>query len=322
MCGLDYYGNRSDLEITFEKALKIFAKIDVESLRSLVFSGGGEPLLAKDFIQIVEYLNSRHSDIELSIYTNGIAMNGKKAEIIARRFKRVTISINASTPKIYRKIMGVDMFQNVVSNIKNLYKLKSEYQSNLEIELSFVVSALNIDDLPALVFVAKEVGAGSISVQYCRFYSSKIGASVCAMKEEDSLFYRQELSDKIMKELSNTAEKEGVVFGMEALFCDKPVSINCGFPGSTVLIDPEGYVFPCGGGEVMFHNAVHSGRMNFGNIFEMNIKDIFNLPDFQNIALNSNVSYEKRCLSQCRNCNHTIRMLGANDKRSHFIDIE
>lgn len=327
MCGLAYAQNERPSEITLERYIKIINNAEPNNIKEITFSGGGEPLLNKDFESIVTYTRERLPHVKLFIFTNAIKLDQAKARLlIENRFKRIVISINATSPQSYHQIMGVDMLDRVVQNVGSLMRLKKEHCSNTVVRFSFVAWRQNIEELPRLIETASKIGINEVVMQYCRFYSKryKVGSddSIKALDKESSLYFFQELSDGIIKKCGSLAKRLNIDFYHHPLFGERIVEKKCDWPWRALLIGPDGEVFPCGGGEVLFNRAVSTGRLYFGNLLKQNIVDFWNNRDYRKLRKSCSYKKKNKIIQRCYNCNSSILWLGANDPRSHFINID
>ncbi|HDY75873.1 MAG TPA: glycosyltransferase, partial [Candidatus Marinimicrobia bacterium] len=201
MCGLSYADNKDMAEISLSDYRTMLDNLVMHKAKEIIFSGGGDPLLCKDLISIIGYTSQSYPKINLFLYTNGIALNEDiSRELIENQFSRIVLSINASTAEVHRKIMRVSSFNKVVENTSKLIELRNNARAKTRIQLSFIASRLNIEDLPGLVNLGADLGADEVSMQYCRFYSKKmrVNSIECndAMDKTHSLFFHQEHSDE------------------------------------------------------------------------------------------------------------------------------
>jgi len=328
MCGLSYANNKHTYEITLEKYKRMLNNLEMDKVAQITFSGGGEPLLCKDIIEIIGYTKEKYPEVELYLFTNGIALSEKFAqEFIKQNFCKIVISINASTAETYHKITRVDSFDRVVSNISNLVLLRNNSQASTQIQLSFVASILNIDDLPGLITIASNLGADEVSMQYCRFYSRKFNLNSYkfdnTIDKKYSLFFHRNHSDDVLKEAIRLAQLKERKFIHEPLFSDPPrPKQQCTWPWTTILIGPQGEIYPCGGGEVMFYKLVRDHKLYFGNILNEHLSEFWNNDDFRRLRQSCDYRSKNKYIIQCWSCNHTMYWEGPNSEMSHFINID
>lgn len=87
-----------------------------------VFLQGGEPLIRKDIIQIIDiFLKYR---IKPTVITNGILLTPEIASEIAKRRCNLAISIDSMDRELFAKLRGVDKLDQVLDNIRKIYKME------------------------------------------------------------------------------------------------------------------------------------------------------------------------------------------------------
>jgi MoaA/NifB/PqqE/SkfB family radical SAM enzyme len=137
-----------------KKILKELAEVGV---KSIVFSGGGEPLLNPNFDKIVEYGYSL--GLDQGIYTNGVNIH-KYVEVLNQKMKFIYVSVDAATKETYQKIKGVDCFNEVLENIS----LLCEHKDKAKIGLGFLVSPDNFHEITMFINLLNE-----FNVDYIQF---------------------------------------------------------------------------------------------------------------------------------------------------------
>jgi MoaA/NifB/PqqE/SkfB family radical SAM enzyme len=91
--------------------------------KGIEITGGGEPLMHKDFEGIILLIKKKGFDIGL--VTNG-ALISKKKEDIWDNFDWIRVSVNAG-PSMYKQIHNRDVFNNVLEGLKTLDRRKVFY---------------------------------------------------------------------------------------------------------------------------------------------------------------------------------------------------
>ena len=87
-----------------------------------VFIQGGEPLIRKDIIEVIDLFLKYH--IKPTVITNGILLTYELAEEIARRRCNLSISIDSFDPKLFAKLRGADKLSEVIANIEKISGLE------------------------------------------------------------------------------------------------------------------------------------------------------------------------------------------------------
>ena len=142
-CTFDYIKDRSTIDMTIvTKTLDEFSKYGVKAIN---WTGGGEPLLHKDFSKIVTYANSL--GIDQGLFTNGSLLNKENSEAILKTHSWIRISIDAGTKETYKNIRKVDDFDLVLNKIQELITLKKKMNSTTSIGIGFVITPENFIEM-------------------------------------------------------------------------------------------------------------------------------------------------------------------------------
>jgi len=105
-------------EITTERMLNLIDEFLDVGIKSIVYFGGGEPLMHKGISEILKKTMS--VDIDYAINTNGILLSGAAAEEIARGSKWTRISIDSGNAQQYKELHAGKDFYNKIINTNHI----------------------------------------------------------------------------------------------------------------------------------------------------------------------------------------------------------
>ena len=242
MCSHTYDNHLQIADIDFD----FFKKI-VEDIKNLgdkkiffVATGLGEPLLYKKIIEAIKYIKTEIPATSFNLITNGILLDQDIAKSIIRvETDELTISLNAPNSQIYKKMMGVDRYDQVVGNIIKFLELR------------------------------KEAGV----------QSPKISIQIMETKESQSMmngfyhFWRRYLShhDKVF--VTHVTYMAGAVGVEDYLIPDKKISrYPCNQCWMCIAIRLTGEVYPCCVG---FSLTKERNDILLGNINHDSLEDIY-----------------------------------------------
>jgi MoaA/NifB/PqqE/SkfB family radical SAM enzyme len=97
--------------------LSILKQMQDFKVRSVTWTGGGEPTLHRDFDEIIETCS-----LPQGIYTNGTFITSSRAALMKERLSWVYVSLDRSSPESYQDYKKVDRFEQAVTGIRNLVK--------------------------------------------------------------------------------------------------------------------------------------------------------------------------------------------------------
>lgn len=134
---------------------KLICELSSLNIKSVTFTGGGEPLLHPNFDELV--MVAKIHNIKLGLITNGISLD-KYLNLIPY-FEFVRISLYGIDPSSYYKITSKDYFNRVIKNIEDAVKTKKD----TTVGISYVLDD-NLDEIDK----AKEL-ASNLKVDYIQF---------------------------------------------------------------------------------------------------------------------------------------------------------
>jgi MoaA/NifB/PqqE/SkfB family radical SAM enzyme len=135
------------------------------ALDRVVLHGIGEPLLNRAIFDIVAWLKGREPTVLFN--SDAISLTAKRARrLVECGLDEFRVSIDAATPATYRRLRGVDQFDRVVGNVRELVRLQRELgHDHPRVSLWFTASRANLEELPAFVRLAADLGAAEVYVQ-------------------------------------------------------------------------------------------------------------------------------------------------------------
>ncbi len=116
--------------------IKVGAELGIEKIRLT----GGEPLVRKGIVELVEMINRIDGIREITMTTNGILLHKYAKALKKAGLSRVNISLDSVSPEQYQKITRGGNLQNVIAGIRaakeagltpvkiNVVKLSSDKQ--------------------------------------------------------------------------------------------------------------------------------------------------------------------------------------------------
>lgn len=116
----------------------------------VTIEGGGEPTVHKDFEEIIK----RGYDLGLNM---GLISNGViDISNMAKCFKWIRISLDASSHKEYIQEKGTDKFDSVLMNLKKIAANRNSKETHLGV--GYVITKRNIENIPDLVRKLQNIG--------------------------------------------------------------------------------------------------------------------------------------------------------------------
>jgi len=316
-CPYCYVGeDRKKDELTTEEWFKIIDQIPFYSFVTLV---GGEPLLRKDFIPILERV-AKKTFGKLNVVTNGILINDEIIDAFIRtKMMLLSVSLDGYGENHDKNRGKEGIFDEIISNLDNL---RSKSRKPM-IDIKTIVLENNLDDLPKLYKLCDEMNFDFLSISFLRNNDLKQNSVLRETFGEE--FYLQRYPIKpyfdmdhfkeIYREIESMRGKTKIRFApkfdeknileqIETFFNypeDKPIQEvyePCLYPYSNMMINPEGDIYPC-------------LSLKIGNVRGKSLKEVLNKPKF--CCFRKNLKYSK-VFEACQMCCE-LRVLEAKRQR-------
>ncbi len=292
----DFTEGEMDIDL-FDKLLsQLKAFPDLERIH---LGGFGEPLAHSQALQIIRKLTDAGYLVSLS--TNGTLVTTDAARtLIESGVHIVYFSIDSVDENTFRKIRVGSELDDVIANIVNLQKIKQEMNVyNPKVVLEFVLMRSNLDQLPLMPKLAKEVGATTVLVTNLLAYSEEMyqevlydmpgnkremGAGVMAAPGWDREAAQHNLPDPV---IWPAMEQDYVMWGsvrMPRMYWGS--SRRCGFINDdAAVIRWDGSVSPCYGLMYSYpyfldNRSKEVSAYLLGNISSESLYDIWNKPEY------------------------------------------
>jgi radical SAM protein with 4Fe4S-binding SPASM domain len=191
-----------------KQSMKFIASI---GCKAVYFSGGGEPAASEHFDHAVDWAHD--CGLETGLITNGIISKSWD------KMKWVRISIDAADVETYKKIKGVDKFDNVIDNIRE----SSNYYSTIGVQV--VVNKFNEEKLNDIVFKLLELPVNYVNVRPIEG------------------MHREVYSYKTIESVMQLQNLERVIVS-EKWFTERNYK-TCHASEFVLTIDPRGNVYQC-----------------------------------------------------------------------------
>lgn len=107
--------------LSIDQAKTIINNIKKLGIEKIVFTGG-EPMLHSDFFEIVEYAKLKLKNVQFILSTNGTLINKINISFLIEKFDIIEISLDGIDEKSCDSIRGKGVFEKVIASIKLLQK--------------------------------------------------------------------------------------------------------------------------------------------------------------------------------------------------------
>ncbi len=238
-------GKRDPRELTTAEAMGVIDEL-AEMQVFYVNVGGGEPLVRKDFFDLVEYAVGRGIGVKFS--TNGGLLTAEQAARVAGMdYVDVQISLDGATPETNDAVRGVGSHAAALRAMDRLADAGFG-----PFKISTVVTRHNVVELDALEALADGYGA---QLRITRFRPSGRGASVWDRLHPTAAQQRDLYRWLVARPNVLTGDS---FFHLSALGEPLPGLNLCGAGRIVCLVDPIGDVYAC---PFVLHDTFRAGSV-------------------------------------------------------------
>ena len=278
----------AELEPPADMAWELFTRIvdQIPNLSRAVLHGVGEPMLVKNLPQMVRYLKDRGAYVLFN--TNGTVLNEKNGRaLIEAGLDELRVSLDASTPESYIKVRGKDYFRRILRNVK-AFRAMQDREGHAKPRVSAWLTGLKetIDELPAFVRVAAEIGVKEVYLQRLVFFDHD---TVGLARPDQALFERMNGNEAhALDEAEALAKSLGLTFSASGAASEPGMSLAkkrdgnpwslCRRPWTVMYFTANGRALPCCIAPFSQH-----GYENYtlGDATQETLREIWNGPRYQ-----------------------------------------
>ena len=284
-------------ELSLDEIRKLAIDLTGCGLRHIAFSGG-EPLLRRDFPEILEAF--AYGSVKQTLLTNGLLLQ-KRLREIASRTHEIVVSLDGATAETHDAIRGTRSFDRILSGISDAVGLPS----GPAVSIRTVLQRRNFHELPALIRLAHSLSVGRISFLTADVDSDAFGRdsggdaapeTEIALNPDEVPRFRSVVEEVIQTFSSDFAsgfisqspdKMRHLVRYYEALLGLSPFPRNqCNAPMISAVITATGTVLPC-----FF-------LPGYGNIRDSRIADLLRTP----ALMRTRKAVSEYSLERCHRC--------------------
>ncbi len=199
--------------------------------------GMGEPLLNKDFFAMVAHARGR--DIYTTTITNGSLLSEENCQrLIESGLDKVYVSVDAASKETFERMRPGGDFHVVIENVRRLTAMRP--RGRPEVHLWVLCMKDNLDELPGIVVLGKDLGVDEVGFQYdLNFWGKESYRSGF----RDQLLIREEP----LKQVEEAVEMaRRLRIALRVFKGDRFTRGNdCPWPWTSAYFTADGYVIPC-----------------------------------------------------------------------------
>lgn len=218
-----------------------------------VHLSGGEPTARRDLPEIVAA--ARAAGLYTNLITAGVTLDaGKLAQLVAAGLDHVQLSVQDAEAEGAERIGG---FRGAHAKKREAARLVKE--AGLPLTVNAVVHRQNLHNLPALIELAREWGAGRVEVAHVQYYGWALANRAALLPTRAMLEEATLVVDRARERLKGQLVIDYVVPDYHAV---RPKACMGGWGQRFLAISPRGDILPCHAAEsikgMVFANVRHT----------------------------------------------------------------
>lgn len=234
-----------DIKKAIDQILELFPK-------RLILTGG-EPMIRKDFFEIVKYIREK-SDVPMELMTNGTLISRENVSVIAKNFQSVAISIDGHNEETCAPVRGKGVFNKVIEAVRLLKNAEVK-----QISLSCVETRHNVEHYDAFKALCKSLEVECISRRFSPSGRGEDNYEELTGKTIEQVRKDVMGTNQIIK-TENNCKESSITTGLN--------STVCSVFESSFYVGSDLHVYPCG--------ALYLDEFKGENILAIsNIKEYF-----------------------------------------------
>lgn len=151
---------RGNQSLAKQEACSFMQQAKKLGAKSVIFSGGGEPALHSDFVEVAA--QAKGMGFKIGVNTNGLSLHKIDLDTLVKIASYIRISLDAGTPEMYNITHGLDDsdFQSVLVNLKLLSEAKRRNSVECVLGTGYLTDERTViyREMEAFVEVSAEAG--------------------------------------------------------------------------------------------------------------------------------------------------------------------
>jgi len=161
------FPHRSPLSIETSKAIGILGQLSEFGVRSIVFTGGGEPMMHHGFLGVIQAASDL--GLDLGINTNGTLLTANMAAGIVSitGVKWIRVSLNAGSRLSHEEVTGTKghIFDHIIENMAMLASARNAASSEVSLGAGVLLRDEIIEEIGMIPALVKSTGFDYIHVK-------------------------------------------------------------------------------------------------------------------------------------------------------------
>jgi len=266
-------------------------------LSELALVGCGEPLTDKRILDFVTEAAARK--VYVMFTTNGTLLNPELSlRIVRSGLSMLGISVDGASKQVFEQIRDGAKFETVMENLRQFIQIRNSHGIRPIVKIQVGIFKQNLEELPALVRLAAEVGADELYAKNPSVFSDNEGTANNSQESFNALVDPHQRDTVIQKALETARSLR-----FRAVFpsYQQEGPFDCPYhPQRQLYIRRDGEVFPC-----PIYAVTHSQRVAIksaddkfmGNVLQTPLPKIWQDKKYKKFRKHFISGIEETCLT-------------------------
>jgi cyclic pyranopterin phosphate synthase len=246
-----------------DRAFALLGELAEVGVKSITFTGGGEPLTHKDAARL--FAHCHDLGMQFGVVTNGRLLTGAARLAIAKYATFVRISLDAGTTQTHQMLHATAKpeFVSILDNMKATRDLSDR----LTIGAAFCVFDVNVDEIETAAKLVECVGGNYLEVRPV-FPTEWRGGGFARALSLENIDRAQARLDAARDAANSPFQVIGMIQRFDALKGAERGFAKCHIGPLTTVINADGYIYHC---------CIQRGMPNFraGSVLEQPFKAVW-----------------------------------------------
>jgi len=283
-CAYEYL-SKKPMMLEYSRMRRLLREFIKLGVKSVFYSGEGEPLLHPDIVSLIRY--SRSLGLDCALNTNGVLFRKEVSWQILKDLSWVRFSINAGNSKSYRKIHRAkdNDFEQLLVNLEDAVRLKRQQKLEVSLGVQLVYIKQPYSEIEKLAVTLRKIGLDYFTVK--QFNKHPLSSFNVSITQKDI---------ERIKGIEGLGNKDFYVTARESF--EQPLVLRryekCYGFDFFAEIKCNGGVYPCG-------PLLGISRYCYGNIYKNTFKDIWLGPLRRKVVKDIHGKLDvQKCMPNCR----------------------
>ncbi|PKU22472.1 pyrroloquinoline quinone biosynthesis protein PqqE [Telmatospirillum siberiense] len=228
--------SRASDELSTEDWRRVIDELPEIGVLQLHFSGG-EPLIRKDLVELVRHAGQ--AGLYTNLITSAVLLDATKVAALAEAgLNHVQISFQGS-----REEEEADRIAGMPgAHLRKLEAARQIREADLPLTVNAVMHRQNLDQLPEMIDLAVDLGAGRLEVAHVQYYGWALKNRAALIPTLDQLERATEIVEEAIRRLKGILVIDYVI---PDYYARRPKQCMGGWGQRFFNISPDGKVLPC-----------------------------------------------------------------------------